>query len=285
MWLSRLYEQMDATGELVPDDELAAAYHAHSMQAGADGEYREELIFSQRAETAARRAGDPGLIARVLSHRGATLIDVGQVDEAERACREVIAWADRHRVAGEALFAVYTLAQLLWSRGDLDAAADLLATARPVEAARPLDRGRRTVDMLLGLVALARADLVAAHDHLVVALRSRMAYGFHSRACETINAMAVRCALAGDYATAARLFGAGEAVRTRLRCSAGPFGTYWMQRQAAVRGALGDLAFDEAYGEGSELSLEGAAALALTVEHPDLAPASPRFSDVETRTP
>jgi len=283
MWLSRLYERTDTTGEPVPDDELAAAYHVHAMQAGADGEYREELIFSQRAESAARRAGDPGLIARVLAGRGATLIDVGRVEDAERACREVIAWADQHRVAGEALFAVYTLAELLWSRGDLDEAADLLAAARPVETARPLDRGRRTVDMILGLVALSRADLVAAHDHLVVALRSRMAYGFHSRSCETINAMAVRCALAGDFATAARLFGAAQSVRTRLRCSPGAFGAYWTQREAAVREALGDEEFDAAYAEGTGLTLEGAAALALTVEHPDLAPASPRFTTRASR--
>ena len=35
--------------------------------------------------------------------------------------------------------------------------------------------------MLLGLVALSRGDLIAAHDHLVVALRFRMSYGYHWR--------------------------------------------------------------------------------------------------------
>src|SRR5262249_21699107 len=163
--------------------EMAAAYHIHSLQAGADGEYVEELRFSQRAEAAARRAGDVGLLARVLAGRGASLVDMGRIEDAERACREVIAWARREGVASEALFAVYTLAQILWRRGALDDAADLLASARPLEASRPVERGHRTVDMLLGLVALGRHDVVAAHDHLMVALRSRMAYGFHYRAC------------------------------------------------------------------------------------------------------
>ena len=71
--------------------------------------------------------------------------------------------------------------------------------------------------MMLGMVALSRGDLVAAHDHLIVALRSRMTYGFHSGACEALNALAARCALGGDQMTAARLFGAASAAQVRLR--------------------------------------------------------------------
>jgi predicted ATPase/class 3 adenylate cyclase len=50
MWLFRLYDRVGATGALVPDAELAQAYHLHAMLAGADGEHTEELRFSQRAE-------------------------------------------------------------------------------------------------------------------------------------------------------------------------------------------------------------------------------------------
>jgi predicted ATPase/class 3 adenylate cyclase len=284
MWLFRLYERITATGEAVPDAELAAAYHMHSLHAGADGEHVEELRFSQRAEAAARRAGDPGLIARVLAGRGAPLMDMGRTEEAERTCREVIAWAQEQGVAGEALQAVYVWAQMLWRRGALDAAADLLATARPLEQGRTVERGRRTVDMILGLVALSRGDLVAAHDHLVVALRSRMNYGYHSRVCEALNALAVRCALGGDPDTAAMLFGAAQAARVRLRCSPGAFGTYWSEQQTAVRVALGDAAFDAAYAAGAGMGLEEAVATALTIEHPDLAAGSSRFSEVDSPT-
>jgi predicted ATPase/class 3 adenylate cyclase len=278
LWLFRLYGRIAETGEQVPEAELAAAYHMHSLHAGADGEYAEELRFSQRAEAAARQAGDLGLLARVLAGRGAPLVDMGQLDKAERACRDVIEWAEQNGVAGDALFAVYCLAQLLWRRGALDEAADLLAAARPVEAGRPVERGRRTVDMLLGMVALARGDLIAAHDHLMVALRARIGYGFHSRACEAINAIAARCALGGDPLTAARLFGATQAARTRLRSPAGMFAAFWSEQQSAVRIAIGDPAFDAAYAEGGTLSLEEAAAVALSVEHPDLAADSQRFS-------
>ncbi|HEV7963212.1 MAG TPA: adenylate/guanylate cyclase domain-containing protein [Actinoplanes sp.] len=278
MWLFRLYERIRATGEQLGDAELAAAYHIHALQADADGEYVEELRFSQRAEVAARRAGDVGLLARVLAGRGAPLYGMGRADDAERACREVAAWARREGVPGDALRAVYTLAQILMRRGALDEAADLLANARPLEASRPAERGRRTVDMLLGLVALRRGDVVAAHDHLTVALRSRMGFGFHARACETLNAVAVRCLTGEDALTAARLFGAAQAARARLRLAAGANGAYWHEQQAVARAVLGDVVFDAAYAEGATLTLEDAVAVALTVEHPDLVVGSDRFS-------
>jgi predicted ATPase/class 3 adenylate cyclase len=231
LWLFRLYGRMAETGERIDERVLAATHHVHSLQAGADGEYGEQLRYSQQAEAAARRAG---------------------------AGRDVSA---------DALFAVYCLAQLLWQRGALDEAAELLGSARAAEAARPEVRGRRTVDMLLGLVALARDDLVAAHDHLVVALRSRMAYGFHTRACDALAAVAMRCALGGDRLTAARLFGAVRANRSRLRGgNLGGFESYWSEQETAVRDALGDAVFDQAYAEGSTLGLAKAAAIALAVD-------------------
>jgi predicted ATPase len=278
LWLFRLYGRIAETGEPIPDAELASAYQMHSMHAGADGEFAEELRFSQRAEAAARQAGDPGLLARVLAGRGATLMDMGRLADAEQACREVIEWAAGQDVAGDALSAVYRLAELLWRRGALDEAAELLGAARPVEASRPAERGRRGVDMLLGMVALARGDLVAAHDHLVVALRSRLSHGFSGRACDTISAIAVRCALGGDQVGAARLFGAAQATRSALRAAPGVYGEFWAAQQARVREEIGDAAFDEAYATGALLSLPEAAATALAVEHPDLADGSARFA-------
>ncbi|RIV37158.1 ATP-binding protein [Micromonospora radicis] len=278
LWLFRLYSRIAETGEVIPEGELAAAYHLHSLHAGADGEFGEELRYSQRAEAAARQAGDAGLLARVLAGRAAPLVDMGQFAEAERVCREVIDWARDQGVEAEAQFAVFRLAELLWRRGALDEAAELLGAARPVEAARPVDRGRRSVDMLLGMVALARGDLVAAHEHLLAALRSRMNHGFHGRACDTLNAIAVRCAGGHEPVTAARLFGAAQATRAGLRSTPGIYDAYWSQQQAALRRTLGDAAFDEAYAEGAELGLDEAVALALGVEHPDLAGDSARFA-------
>ncbi len=283
-WLFRIYERSSVTGEEIPDAELAAAYLTHAGLAGADGDSVEQLRFSHRAEAAAHRAGDPGLLARVLAGRVAPLVDAGRTEEAERIGREVIEWAEQSGVAADALPAVYTLAQVLWRRGALAEAADLLANSRGLEAARPAERGRRTLDALLGLVALSRGDLVAAHEHLAVALRSRMGHGFHSGAGETLKAIAVRCARGGDPLTAARLFGAAGAARSHGRGNDGALRGYWSEQEAQVRAALGDPAFDTAYADGAAMPLAVAAAAALAVEHPDLAAGSELFSDVESRT-
>jgi predicted ATPase/class 3 adenylate cyclase len=277
-WLFRLYERIGATGERQTDAELAAAYRAHAVAAGADGEYVEQLRLSQQAEAIARRVGDISVLARVLAGRGEALYGLGRDVEAEHSCRDVTGWARREGVLGEALAAVYTLAQILIRRGVLDEAADLLANARPLETSRPAERGRRTVDLLLGLVALRRGDVVAAHDHLTVALRSRMGFGFHASGCEALNAVAVRCLTGDDPLTAARLFGAAQTVRARLRLTAGPNGGYWHEQQAVARAVLGDVVFDAAYAEGATLTLEDAVAVALTVEHPDLVDGAVRFS-------
>jgi predicted ATPase/class 3 adenylate cyclase len=278
MWLARLYERAADTGEQVPPDELTTVHQTHALLARWCGEHAEESHYIQRAEAAARRIGHAGRLARVLATRGGTLLVTGDLAGAERVCRETIQLAQEQGVPGDALAAVYTLAEILWRRGALDEAAELLATARTGEAAQPSERGRRAVDLLLGMVALARGDLVAAHDHLAVALRSRMAHGFSAGAGTALYAFAVRCALGGDAATAAKLFGAARARRVALRYAPTTFDSYWVTNEAVVRERLGDEAFDEAYRDGATLTLEQAAALALAVEHPDLAMGSIRFA-------
>ncbi len=277
LWLFRAYERLATTAEAIPEVELAAAYHMHARHAGADGEPAEALRFADRAEAAARRTADAGLLARVRAGRAIPVLEMGDAAAAEKACRDVLAGAARENVSHDAIEAVYCLAQLLWRRGALDEAAELLASARPVEAARPSERGRRMIDMILGMVALSRGDLVAAHEHLIVALRSRMTFGFHSGACESLNALAARCALGGDQVTAARLFGAAQTAQLRLRGANTLWSPFWLEQQSRIRAALGDRTFDDVYGQGTALTLDEAVAVALSIDHPDLAAGSDRF--------
>jgi hypothetical protein len=128
----------------------------------------------------------------------------------------------------------------------------------------------------LGLVALRRGDLIAAHDHLVVALRSRLRHGFRGATADAVAALAVRCAMGGDRVTAAMLFGGAESVRGVRRTVL--FGHFWAEGQAAVRSELGDTAFDAAYAEGAGLGFDRIVAMALAVEHPDLVHGSARFA-------
>ncbi len=269
--LSRLCGRLDT--ERIRPAELASAYLVHAGLA--DGRV-ERTRFLDRAEAAARKARDPGLLIQALAGHRITLLELGQTPEAERMCREVIDRAERVGVPEAALPAIVTVAELLWCRDALDEAAEVLGGARHIEAGCPEDRGRRTVDWLLGMVALRRGDLVAAHDHLVVALRSRLRHGFRGAAADAVAAIAVRCAIGGDPATAATLFGGAESVRGSRRTA--QFAGYWSARQAALRTTLGDAAFDAAYADGANAGFDRIVAMALDVEHPDLEFGSARFA-------
>jgi predicted ATPase/class 3 adenylate cyclase len=268
--LFRLYRRLDEA-EIAPAD-LAAAYLVH---AGLADDREERVRFLERAEGIARDLGDQALLMRATVGQRLALVENRDYDGAERFCRELIERADQSGAAQAALPAVITLAELLCKRDALDEAADLLGGARQWEASRPEDRGRRTVDWLLGIVALRRRDLVAAHDHLVVALRSRLRHGFRGAAADAVAAIAVRCALGGDAATAAVLFGGAEAARGARRTPM--FGSFWSAQQLWLRTALGDAGFDAAYAEGVGLGFDRIVAMALAVEHPDLEDGAARF--------
>lgn len=283
IWLYRLFERSVTSGEDIPDGELAVAYHAYARYAGLDGQPGEQLRLLVQAEEFAWRTGKASLIARASASRGEALVALGREDEAERACRDVLDWARARHAEAEALPATFTLAHLLWRRGALAEAATELGQARGAANADPTERANRTIDLMLGLVALSRSDLVAAHDHLVVALRSRMTHGFHGGVCEALSAMAVRCALGGELATAAKLFGAAQGARAQLRTATDMLGRFGLRHEGAVRTAMGDAAFDAAYGEGASLTLAEATTVALAVDHPDLLHQLDRFAaaDVE----
>jgi hypothetical protein len=269
--LFRLYGRLG--DESVAPADLAATYLVH---AGLADDPEERDRFFRRAEDVAHRAGQQGLFFRARAgSRIATLADQPPA-EAEQVCREVIAEAERAGVPGAALPAVVALAELLWRRAALDQLAELLGGARQMEAGLPEERGRRTVDWLLGMVALRRGDLVAAHDHLVVALRSRLRHGFRGAAADAVAAIGARCVMGGDPLTAAVLFGGAESVRGVRRAAMA--GSFWTHHQAASRSVLGDGTFDTAYADGAALGFDRVVAMALAVEHPDLERGSTRFA-------
>ncbi|MGK5679384.1 ATP-binding protein [Actinoplanes sp. URMC 104] len=273
--LFRLYQRLDA--EHVEPVLLGGA---HLVHAGLADDRAERTRFLDRAERIARVEEDHALLVRALAGHRTTLVESGRYDEAEQLCREVIAEAERCAVAEAALPAVIALAELLWRRDALTQAAELLAGARTAEAGCPEYRGKRTVDWLLGMVALRRGDLVAAHDHLVVALRSRLRHGFRGAAADAVAAIAVRCAMGGDPATAAVLFGGAEAARGARRTEM--FGLFWSAQQLSLRASLGDATFDAAYADGVGLGFDRIVAMALAVEHPDLQDGAARFAQTLT---
>ncbi|HZD97491.1 MAG TPA: hypothetical protein VE132_04935, partial [Micromonosporaceae bacterium] len=69
-------------------------------------------------------------------------------------------------------------------------------------------------------------------------------------------------------------------AQIRLRGRNVLWAPYWIEQQARIRATLGDRIFDDVYGQGTALTLDEAVAVALSVDHPDLAAGSGRFADV-----
>jgi predicted ATPase/class 3 adenylate cyclase len=281
--LTALYRRLPVG---VPPPSLAEAYLVHAGLTTDRAEQDHYLTLALTLAEAAAPAADmteapaaaagPALGVRIRVARLTLAGDDPGV--AERDCREAISLAERAGLPNAAFPAVLALAELLWRRDALTEAAELLGAARHLEAARPEDRGRRAVDWLLGMVALRRGDLVAAHDHLVVALRSRLRHGFRGAAADAVAAIAVRCVLGGDPATATVLFGGAEAARGARRTAS--FGAFWSAQQTSLRAALGDTAFDAAYADGAGIGFDRIVAMALAVEHPDLENGAARFAQI-----
>ncbi|MGH3736636.1 MAG: ATP-binding protein [Micromonosporaceae bacterium] len=266
VWLFRMYQRMVDTELELPPGELANAYHVHALLSGADGEHAEQLRFSQRAELAARRATDPTMLARVLAHRGEILAGMGGERQAEAACRAALAYAAEHDTEAETLPSVYCLARLLWQRGALREARELLVAVENLEAGLPAWRGRRRTSFLLGLVALSEDDLPTAHSHLVRALRARIGYGFHSGVVDGLDAMAAWAVRVGDIDRAALLFGAADTHRGSLRATAGHTESFAADRTRAVD-TLGET-YRERYDAGTLLGLTEAVEVAVTARMP-----------------
>ncbi|MGH7748876.1 MAG: response regulator transcription factor, partial [Candidatus Dormibacteria bacterium] len=148
-------------------------------------------------------------------------------------------------------------------KGDLPAAAaafeEALALATQVSAPWFLVGARNG----LGRLARAQGDPVRAEDELHKALALCVDHGFGGVAPEPLEALAGLAAAGEAYAEAARLFGAGQALReatANRRWSLDQAG--YEADVAETRARLGDEAFERAWKEGSALSFEAAAAYA-----------------------
>jgi non-specific serine/threonine protein kinase len=133
----------------------------------------------------------------------------------------------------------------------------------------------------LGIVALLSGELERADALLresLAVLEDQRDPWFVSRSLETLAAIT---AARGDHRRAARLFGAGEALRARIGAAVLPFYRADYDRAvAATRAALGDSACTQAWAAGRAMHLEAALAFALEpgAQPPD--PLSPREREV-----
>jgi predicted ATPase len=168
---------------------------------------------------------------------------------------------DHRELEGECELA---LGELALDEGDLDAARARFT--RSLEVCRNAEnkRGEAIALWWTGKAEAAGGDSEAARVKLGRALRALQAFEMHAEVLACLEDHAELMHTLGPADEGARLFGAVETLRERLRLSLPPRREQRRRRAiAAARAALGDAAFDAAWSDGRGWELEQATRCAL----------------------
>jgi DNA-binding CsgD family transcriptional regulator len=185
--------------------------------------------------------------------------------DVDTALTELLAWrGEEHnmRLLGRLWFGLFVQALLAHGRFE-DAEAELVRVSdRELPADLRLHQSAARTVALRGVVARARNDLVPAERWTHEALARQHEMGWRPDVVHSLETLAGIAAANESYPESARLAGAAQRMRDEMG-----YVLRWPYEQklldsdlAAARAALGDDAFDAAWGEG--LALDEAAAVA-----------------------
>jgi hypothetical protein len=273
----RLMEEALAAGSLgrghgLPDAVRARALLVIAILSFARGEIGRVSATAEESLSAARAAGDGGLVLLSLMMRGYARLNAGELDAAEEdLMRGLEMFRELYGRRGTA-FGINGLAQVALARGEFDLAADLLTEA---EAELRTTRDWFTLTSNLNTQALAarlrgNEEQAAAllRESLELAATLRDAWGV-VLCCAGLAGVAARL---GETERAARLFGVAEALREKT--GAGVSWPAWrelyVRDMTAARELLGVEAFEAAWMEGRALTFDEAVVYAhATAEQPE----------------
>jgi len=181
---------------------------------------------------------------------GSAEVAEGNLDSAERVYREGLAVAQAFQVRRLELMSNLGLGEVALRRGDSAAAREqfelCLATARELGGREHIG----TALFGLGRAARSEGDLDEARRCLEESLCLRGTVGKGRALVPVLEELAL--ATAGEQAVAVRHWAAAAAVREGLEPSRRPAEVADRDsRLAALRAALGEAAFEQAWGEGS----------------------------------
>jgi len=197
-----------------------------------------------------RELGREEEAATVLCALGSAEVAEGNLDSAERVYREGLAVAQAFQVRRLELMSNLGLGEVALRRGDSAAAREqfelCLATARELGGREHIG----TALFGLGRAARSEGDLDEARQCLEESLCLRGTVGKGRALVPVLEELAL--ATAGEQAVAVRHWAAAAAVREGLEPSRRPAEVADRDsRLAALRAALGEAAFEQAWGEGS----------------------------------
>jgi non-specific serine/threonine protein kinase len=250
------------------------------------GETDTAAVPLQEALTLYRAQGDRTGTAWTLNVLGCLISDNGDLDRGVDHLREALAifielgdTVGRAQVEGN-------LAEDAFVRGDFALAAQRLEAVLALQREIGDTAGAMRALTYLGNAVLGQGDLARAHTLLAQAATALLTTGYVQAVPDALRGLARAASGWGDATRAATVFGAEEALRSRLGVLLPPaVHRGWLERDvAALRQALGDAAFTAAWEAGRALSLGDAVALAAAPVDPTTLALAPTTDPLSTGT-
>jgi predicted ATPase/DNA-binding NarL/FixJ family response regulator/transcriptional regulator with XRE-family HTH domain len=250
----------------------AQALQMAALLAMRQADYQTARPLAQESLAIYRDVGDFLGVGRALNRLGTAELHVGNIPCAQSLLEESVLIA---RKAGDQIGLAWALSNLsgvaYYTRDGAWAGALLNESAK---IARSLRSDRLLGDALAGLAFLARLrgqreESAALYKQALQALLASNDVQDSQITPRVLAGLAGLACLMGDYASAARLFGAVEALRELDDSRDGPMHHATVEGDVAtICASLGDEAFATAWAEGRAMNLEQAIALALRREDP-----------------
>jgi predicted ATPase/DNA-binding SARP family transcriptional activator len=264
----RWLDEALARGASEPAELRASALHAASSLATRQGDYDRAAELSEQSLALWEELGDVSGTARSLLSLGTVAAEQGDQEKAislsERAAELYRESGDRR---GHAL-AVSNLGGIALERGDYPKATSLSEQAYGLFETLEDSEGMAFALVNQGFAALSEHEHERALALLRQALRRLAELEFGDVIGYCFEGLAAVLALTAQAGPAARLLGAAEALRESLGVELAPAERKTHdETTAAVRGALDEQQFSDAWRQGRELALDEAIAYALEEEH------------------
>ena len=239
-------------------------------------DFAQATMYHEQALALARDVGDRVAEAFALNNLGVQASETGNFEGARTRYEASIALAREAGASHLAILGLHNLAQIQRVHHESSAAMRTMEEVLSLAQAHSLEWAMPNVLAGLGLTAADLGDYRRAGRLFHECLSLAVAKGNQGMVIDGIECVARLAAQIGGTEQAARLFGAGEALRETLGFPVSPKDLAYVQPVIeSLRKSLGDNAFAAAWGQGRSLSQPDAIAEALAVRV-ETAPAAER---------
>jgi len=260
-WFERGFELAEHAD--VPSALRAKALSAAGEMAWGHGDLDRARRLHEASLVLRRELSDATGMAQSLHNLGNLAIERGELDMARTLHEEALALRRELGSPRDLALSLRNVARLASARGDMRGARDLLETALQLSDSSQHEVGRAEALRLLSDLALRQGDVERAAPLVTEALHLGRDVGAQGVIVNSIEVLSLVASARGRHQVVARLLGAAEAVRERMRMAARPTEQqYVADAVAEARTRLGEIEFAAAWAIGRGLSLDQVEGLA-----------------------